>query len=146
MVCPGKGIRCAGSGNEPYVDPSGTHPSSFDRLNLGLVQCIVKALMCRFRAFVVLLAVSFNAMWCLDGCIDPFAFNDPSSTSAASISSDIPDTPEARTCVMCVVPFEQEQAVVLVPAWAFGVTVPVFRAVSPLLAPRARIEHPPRIA
>lgn len=104
------------------------------------------ALMRRFRALAVLLAVSFNAMWCLDGCIDPFALDDPSSTSAASTSSDIPDTPEARTCVMCVVPFEREQTAVLVPAWAFGIAVPVFRAVSPPLAPRARIEHPPRAA
>ena len=103
-----------------------------------------QALMRRVRALVVLLAVSFNAMWCLDGCIDPFAFNGPFSTSAASTSSDIPDTPEARTCVMCVVPFEKEQSVALVPAWDFGVTVPVFCADSPPLAPRARIEHPPR--
>lgn len=109
-----------------------------------LVRVYSQALMRRFRALVVLLVVSFNAMWCLDGCIDPFAFNGPSSASAASTSSDIPDTPEARTCVMCVVPFEQERAIVLVPAWAFGVTVPVFRAVSPPLAPRTRIEHPPR--
>jgi len=95
----------------------------------------------RFLAIIVLIAVSANATWCVDGCIDPFASKTPFSTAAGSTSSD---TPDVSTCVVCVIPFEKEQPVVLAPAWELGVVVPVFRAVDPPLPPRARIEHPPR--
>ncbi len=97
----------------------------------------------RVCTLVVLVAVSFNAMWCLDGCIDPFASKGASSTTAASTSSGTTDSQETWTCVVCVVPFEEGQTVVLEPAWDSNVVVRVY-AVSSLLAPRGRIEHPPR--
>ena len=95
----------------------------------------------RLFAIIVLIAVSANATWCVDGCIDPFARKIPVSTLASSTSSD---TPDISACVVCVTPFQKEQPAVLAPVWGFGVVVPVFRAVDPPLAPQARIEHPPR--
>ena len=95
----------------------------------------------RLAATVVLIAVSVNAMWCVDGCIDPFASKTPVSSLATSTSSD---TPDVSTCVVCVTPFQKEQSAVLVPVWGLGFVMPVFRAVGPPLPPRARIEHPPR--
>ena len=101
--------------------------------------------MLRVFAIVVLMAVSADATWCVDGCIDRFATKVPGSTSTASTPSDTPDTQDTGTCVVCITPFEREHAVVLAPAWGLGVAVPVFRAVDPTLPPRSRIEHPPRI-
>lgn len=97
----------------------------------------------RLFAAIVLAAVSFNAMWCLDGCVDPFASNGAFSQPAGPASSDAPE--ERTCCVVCITPFQKESPVVLAPTWGFGVPIVVFRAVDPPLAPPDRIDHPPRV-
>lgn len=105
-----------------------------------LADCGIVTLMHRLCALIVLAAVSVNALWCVDGCIDPFADHGSYSTGTSNT-----DTSEATLrCVVCVVPFEQEQAVTMVPTLAFGLQTPAFRPGDAPMAPRARIEHPPR--
>ena len=101
----------------------------------------------QLQTLIVLLIVSFNATWCLDGCIDPFA--DRGAQAAPSTASATPDDGqgplEVSGCVVCVVPFEKEQTVALAPAWTLRGSVPPFDVISPPLAPGHQVEHPPRL-
>ncbi len=101
----------------------------------------------RLQALVVLLVVSFNAAWCLDGCVDPFGDlgSHPGESATLEAPSDGAAPSDASTCVMCVVPFEREAAVRLAPSSLFGALVPAFNVVRPPLAPGHQVEHPPRL-
>lgn len=95
----------------------------------------------RLQALALLIAVSANATWCVDGCSDPLRSPGATPSSAASPAggSDC-----RSTCVMCVTPCQAIEAARLSPAWGPGTYLAVFASGDLPLPPRAGIEHPPR--
>lgn len=100
----------------------------------------------RLPALIVLLFVSFNAVWCVDGCVDPFSDRDERyAATTLAMPDTAPSDTDVSVCVVCVVPFEKELTIALAPAWTLGGLVPSFDVSRPPLAPGHQVEHPPRV-
>jgi len=97
----------------------------------------------RLCALIVFAAICVNALWCVDGCTDPFA--GCANYSASSPNSDSSDSSDSTLrCVVCVVPFEQLPTVTADLGLEASGQIPRFEPADPPATPSIGIEHPPR--